>query len=112
MSVYWPLNVLCMLVFLVSSQGTSKKTGFASDHSKLEYKCGGRDHPISQRRTTTEKTVGVGVGEGREVGRDSRRVGQNLKKGGVGNIQGFPNCSKWCEGSEILLAGGAFFTVW
>ena len=38
-----------------------------------------RDHPFSQRSITTERAVGVGVGDNRKEG----RVGQNLKKAGL-----------------------------
>ena len=38
-----------------------------------------RDHPLSQRNRTTERTICVGVGSDTEVGEG---VGQNLKRGG------------------------------
>ena len=40
-----------------------------------------RDHPFSQKNKTTKRAVGAEIGGDMERG-----VGQNLRKGGVGNI--------------------------
>ena len=48
-----------------------------------------RDHPFSQRNKTAERAVGVGVGDDRE------KFGQNLEKGGVGNIRGSSKIGVW-----------------
>ena len=42
-----------------------------------------RDHPFSQRNKTTERAVGVWVGDDKEEGGWTK-----FKKGGVGNIGG------------------------
>ena len=78
--VYWPLSVLCVFVCVMSNQSTSyylpnlsKLNNLYKTHIKflLVLKYQGltwRDHPFNQRNRTTEKTVGVGVIGGREVG--------------------------------------------
>ena len=94
-SVYWPLSVLCVFVFVMSNQSTSKKHIMCqtsvnlkpccikhhikillvpryqrllcvdSYYSKIAHQMR-RDHPFSQRNRITERTVGVEVGGDRE----------------------------------------------
>ena len=114
-SVYWPLSVLCVYVFVMSNQSTSKKHIMCQTsvnlkpccikhhikillvpryqgllcvdpyYSKIAHQMR-RDHPFSQRNRITERTVGVEVGGDREVG--ERWLDKIWKRRGVSNIGG------------------------
>ena len=114
-SVYWPLSVLCVFVFVMSNQSTSKKHIMCQTsvnlkpccikhhikillvpryqgllcvdpyYSKIAHQMR-RDHPFSQRNRITERTVGVEVGGDREVG--ERWLDKIWKRRGVSNIGG------------------------
>ena len=119
--VYWPLSVLCVFVCVMSNQSTSKKPHYLSNLSKLNnlYKTHikfllvlkyqgltWRDHPFNQRNRTTERTVGVGVRGGREVGGgggQGARLDKIWKKEvGVGNISSLHKTGGWVGGLAAL----------
>ena len=113
-SFYCPLSVLCVSVCVILNQSTSKKPHYVSNsvnlvpccikytHQGLSVTMVPRfdicrsiisvskivhqmwcNHPFSQGNKTTKRVVWVGIGDNRERRGGS---GQNLIKGGLGNI--------------------------